>query len=114
MYFASLIHGVYIQQNDIGLYSLDTFIHIMYILSDFQSIFVDSDVLYIIDLLTFQLIAFHENFFRFSVYFCLFKETENFFRILFSTTIKSSSHNFARSFFSSFWFISYDNTQQRK
>lgn len=64
--------GVYIQQNDIGLYSLDTFIHIMYILSDFQSIFVDSDVLYIIDLLTFQLIAFHENFFRFSVYFFVF------------------------------------------
>lgn len=50
----------------------------------------------------------------FCLFFCLFKETENFFRILFSTTIKSSSHNFARSFFSTFWFISYDNTQQRK
>lgn len=102
MYFASLVRGVYIQQNAIGLYSLDTFIHIMYILSDFQSIFVDSDVLYIIDLLTFSTNCFSWKFLSFFCLFFfsfLFKEKENFFRILFSTTIKSSSHNFARSFF---------------
>lgn len=93
------------------------YIYIYYVhLSDFQSIFVDSDVLYIIHWFT----HFSTNCFswKFLSFFCLFffslKEKENFFLLLFSTTIKSSSHNFARSFFSTFWFISYDNTQQRK